>query len=132
MRKKVEQRLAEVDLIVENLHEKHETLETMNQDLTKRNNYLEDHMSNMRKEAQEDLLNAQLAQVNQRTKRKGSHDISASDDLMQFEWQEDYEKSKKENIRLRDEIEVMKKRYMVLRNEKISLESHVSACQSLE
>lgn len=132
LRKKVEQRLTEVDVIMEALKEKNELLETANGNLAERNNYLEDKMANQRKDhgivyEENCYLKTKMMELEKAKKGKGNNilDMSGSQD-MNYMIHEDFQRMQDDNIRLSEEVEMLRKRIFGLTEDNKNLNSHVA------
>lgn len=130
-RKKIEQRLMEVDVIYEALKEKYEALETSNSTLLERNNYLEDKLSNQRKEQgaifEENCFLKTKMMSQKKAKTKGDFDmldLSVSADLNLI-GQEEYARLQDENQRLAEDIELLKRRVSTMQDDNRLLNSQV-------
>jgi cell division septum initiation protein DivIVA len=132
-RKRIEQRLLEVDVLYEALKEKTDALETANTALVERNNYLEDQLSNQRKEQggvfeENCFLKTKMMAFNKTKKRGGTDllDLSGSD--INNYMHEDYQKLEDENNRLSEEVDILRKRIYSMKEDAKSLVTQVQFC----
>jgi hypothetical protein len=131
LRKKVEQRLMEVDVIMEAIKEKNELIESANNDLVERNNYLEDRMANQRKDhgvvyEENCYLKTKMMESEKAKRDKDGNmlDLSGSQD-MNLMIHEDFQRLQDDNIRLGEEVEMLRKRLFTLNEDNKNLNSHV-------
>lgn len=134
VRKRIELKLMEVDVLYEAIKERNEVLEASNTALMDRNNFLEDKINNHRREQgavyeENCFLKTKMMTLTKSKKKLGFEtlDLSASGDLNNF-MQEDYQKLQDENHRLADEVDLLRKRIHSMNEDAKNLISQVALC----